>query len=486
MKVFKNYINGEWVSSSSKKRFPSLNPANKRVIGHFQQSSSKDVEKAVQSAEHTLPSWSDLPAPHRGEILLEIAHLLRRKKEKLARIVTAEMGKVLKEGRGDVHEAIDIFEYCAGEGRRLFGHTTPSELRNKFCCTTRMPIGIVGLITPWNFPTAIPAWKLAPALICGNTVILKPSSDTPLCATELVKIMIMAGIPKGVVNLITGTGGQVGTSIIKHPKIRGISFTGSKDTGEFILKNAGIKKIGLELGGKNAMIITDDADLDLAVEGVLWGAFGTTGQRCTAASRVIVDKEIKSEFEDKLLNRTEKLRLGDGLRESTDVGPLIAERAVKKTHMYTQIGKKEGARLLTGGYPVKELKGFFYKPTIFTDVKSNMRIAQEEIFGPTLSIIKANDVDEAIKICNNIEYGLSASMYTSNVNRAFKAIEKIGSGIVYINSPTIGAEVHLPFGGIKGTGYGHEAGWKSIEEFSYEKTVYVDYSEKLQKAQGIE
>ena len=268
--IYKNYINGEWISSSSKRTFPSLNPANKKVIGKFQQSNSKDVERAVKAAEQALTSWSDLPAPHRAEILLEVARLLRKNKEKLAKIVTIEMGKVLKEGRGDVQEAIDIFEYISGEGRRLFGHTTPSELRNKFCCTIRMPIGIVGLITPWNFPTAIPGWKLAPALVCGNTVIFKPSSDTPLCAVEIVKILEKAGIPKGVVNLITGKGEGAGSSIITHPKIRGISFTGSKATGEFILKNAGIKKIGLEMGGKNAIIIMDDADLNLAIEGVLW------------------------------------------------------------------------------------------------------------------------------------------------------------------------------------------------------------------------
>ena len=483
METFENYINGEWISSESKKTFSSLNPANKEIIGYFQSSNSKDVEKAVKSAEQALPSWSELPTPHRAEILLEVARLLRKNKEKLAKIVTTEMGKILKEGRGDVQEAIDIFEYIAGEGRRLFGHTTPSELKNKFCCTIRMPVGIFGLITPWNFPTAIPGWKLAPALICGDTVIFKPSSDTPLCAIEIIKILEEAGVPKGVVNLITGSGEEVGNPIIKHPKIRGISFTGSRDTGEFILKNAGIKKIGLEMGGKNAIIIMDDADLDLAIEGVLWGAFGTTGQRCTAASRVIIHKSVKSDFEDRLLSRTEKLRLGDGLKDTTDIGPLIAERAVKKTHMYTEIGKKEGAKLLTGGCPVTDLKGFFYKPTIFTNVKPNMRIAQEEIFGPSLSIIETKDLDEAIKICNGTEYGLSSSIYTANINKAFKAIEKIEAGIVYINSSTIGAEVHLPFGGVKDTGYGREAGWTSIEEFSYEKTVYVDYSGRLQKAQ---
>ncbi len=484
VQVYSNYINGKWVPSSTKRTFPSLNPANKKVLGKFQQSTKKDVEKAVQAAEAAYPSWSDLPAPHRAEILFEVVHLLKQNKERLARLVTTEMGKVLKEGRGDVQEAIDAFEYMAGEGRRLLGNTAPSELRNKFCATIRIPVGIVGLITPWNFPTAIPAWKLAPALICGNTVVFKPSSDTPLCAVELIKILEQAGVPNGVVNLVAGTGGEVGAAIIKHPKTRGISFTGSKGTGEYILKNAGIKKIGLELGGKNAIIVMDDADLDLAVDGVIWGAFGTTGQRCTAASRVVLHKHIKEEFEDKLLTRTEKLRLGGGLKETTDVGPLINKCAVEKTKKYTNIGKRESAKLLIGGYDRHDLGGFFYQPTIFTDVQPHMRIAQEEIFGPTVSLMKAHDLDDAIKICNSIIYGLSSSIYTKNINNAFRAIARIEAGITYVNASTIGAEFHLPFGGVKGTGNGtREGGIAGIEEFSEVKTIYVDYSGKLQKAQ---
>ncbi len=464
--------------------FSSLNPVNKKIIGKFQQGNKKDVEMAVKAAEDAYASWSEVPAPHRAEILFEVVQLLKQEKERLARLVTIEMGKVLKEGRGDVQEAIDAFEYMAGEGRRLLGNTAPSELRNKFCATIRVPVGVVGLITPWNFPTAIPSWKLAPALICGNTVVFKPSSDTPLCAIELLKILEKAGIPKGVVNLVTGTGGEVGAAMIKHPKIRSISFTGSKDTGAYILKNAGIKKVGLELGGKNAIIVMDDADLDLAVEGVIWGAFGTTGQRCTAASRVILHKYIKEEFEEKLLFRTEKLRLGDGLKDTTDVGPLVAKRAVVKTQKYTNIGKREGARLLTGGYERRDLKGFFYQPTIFTDVLPKMRIAQEEIFGPTVSLMRAENFDDAIKICNSIEYGLSSSMYTTNVDNAFKAISRIEAGITYINASTIGAEFHLPFGGIKKTGNGtREGGIAGIDEFSELKTIYVDYSGRLQKAQ---
>ena len=483
-RVYKNYVNGEWINSSSRRTFLSLNPANKKALGRFQQSTRKDVEIAVKAAEDAYASWSEVPAPHRAEILFESARLLKQEKERLARLVTLEMGKVLKEGRGDVQEAIDAFEYMAGEGRRLLGNTAPSELRNKFCATIRVPVGVAALITPWNFPTAIPSWKLAPALICGNTAVFKPSSDTPLCAIELIKLLEKAGIPKGVVNLVTGTGGDVGAAMIKHKKIRSISFTGSKDTGAYILKNAGIKKVGLELGGKNAIIVMDDADLDLAVEGVIWGAFGTTGQRCTAASRVILHRHIKDEFEEKLLFRTEKLKLGDGLKDTTDVGPLINKRAVLKTHKYTNIGKRGGARLLTGGYERRDIKGFFYQPTIFTDVLPKMRIAQEEIFGPTVSLMRAENFDDAIRICNSIEYGLSSSMYTTSVNNAFKAISRIEAGITYINASTIGAEFHLPFGGVKQTGNGtREGGITGIEEFSEIKAVYVDYSGKLQKAQ---
>ena len=484
IEVYKNYINGKWVDSNSKKTFTSLNPANEEIIGRFQTSNKKDVDLAVKSAQNSYEGWSSTPAPKRAEILFEVARLLKKDKQSLGKLVTLEMGKVLKEALGDVQESIDIFEYMAGEGRRLFGHTTPSELRNKAAFTIRMPIGIVGLITPWNFPTAIPSWKLAPALVCGNTVVFKPSSDTPLCAIELVKILEKAGVPKGVVNLVTGSAREVGEAIVKHPKIRGISFTGSKLTGEYIIKNAGLKKVGLELGGKNAIIVMDDADMDLALDGIIWGGFGTTGQRCTAASRVIVDNSIKEELNDKLISKAEKLRLGDGLKSSTDVGPLINKNAVKKTNYYTQVGKKEKAKLVLGGEPVKG-KGFFYKPTIFTDVKENMRIAKEEIFGPTVSILSVKDIDEAIKVCNNIEYGLSSAIYTNDINKAFKAIEKIEAGLTYVNSSTIGSEVHLPFGGVKHTGHGRESGIEGVHEFSETKTVYIDYSGKLQKAQGI-
>tara|TARA_Y100000310_G_scaffold68970_2_gene64295 strand:+ start:4309 stop:5766 length:1458 start_codon:yes stop_codon:yes gene_type:complete len=484
MKSFKQFINGKWVASDSHKTFPSLNPASGKPIARFQAGTKNDINKAVRAATLALPKWKATPAPKRGEILLEIASLLKKHKQRLGKLVTEEMGKVLTEGLGDVQEAIDVFEYMAGEGRRLFGHTTPSELPNKACFTVRQPLGVVGLITPWNFPTAIPAWKIAPALICGNTIVFKPSSDTPLCALEVVKLLIEAGLPKGVVNVVTGSGSEVGTPLVKHPKVAGISFTGSKATGEFITANAGLKKVGLELGGKNAIIVLDDADLDSAVEGILFGAFGTTGQRCTATSRVIVHRKVKSLLETKLLRRVKKLRLGNGLKSSVDVGPLINQKAVEKTHKYTQIGKKEHAKLLCGGEIIKG-KGFFYSPTLFTNVKPSMKIAQEEIFGPSLSIITAKDFTDAITICNNIEYGLSSAIYTNNVNLAMKAVEVLETGIVYVNSSTIGAEVHLPFGGTKNTGHTREAGIEGIFEFSNTKTVYIDYSGTLQKAQGV-
>ncbi|MBI4739798.1 aldehyde dehydrogenase family protein [Candidatus Woesearchaeota archaeon] len=484
LRVWSNFIDGKWVRSSSGKTFKSYNPAKpSQTLGIFQQSNEQDVERAVSAAEKAFLFWSDVPAPGRARVLFKIRDLLTKNKQRLGKLVTTEMGKVFAEGLGDVQEAIDVFEYMAGEGRRLFGHTTPSELRDKFCMTVRQPIGIIGLITPWNFPIAIPAWKMSAALICGNTVVFKPSSDTPLCAAELVKLMNKAGVPPGVVNMVTGPGENVGGTIIKHPKIHGISFTGHKDTGNYILKNAGIKKVGLELGGKNAIIIMDDANLDLALEGVLWGAFGTTGQRCTATSRVIIHRAVQHRFEQMLLERVHKLQLGSGLSKDTDVGPLINQAAVDKSHKYVQIGKTEGATLLCGGGRPR-MKGCYYNPTVFTNVTPTMRIANEEIFGPVLSLIPVNDLNEAIEVANGVEYGLSASIYTQDINKAFKAIKRIESGVMYVNASTIGAEVHLPFGGVKNTGNGtREAGIEGIHEFSEVKTVYVDFSGKLQKAQ---
>jgi aldehyde dehydrogenase (NAD+) len=396
------------------------------------------------------------------------------------------MGKILKESRGDVQEAIDITYYAAGEGRRLFGETTPSELPNKFCMTVRRPIGVVGLITPWNFPIAIPAWKVMPALISGNTIVFKPASDTPLLSIELAKILSECGLPKGVINLVTGEGSKVGGAVVHNKKVRAISFTGSVETGRWILGEASKegKRVSLELGGKNPVIVMDDANMELAIDGVLWGAFGTTGQRCTAASRVVVHQKVLAAFQRKLIERTKQLRIGNGLDETTDVGPVINGSQLQKIAKYIEIGKQEGAKLALGGRIIKPLPGYFFEPTIFVDASPDMRIAQEEIFGPVLSLISARNLDDAIDIANSVIYGLSSSIYTERIENAFRAIDKIDAGITYVNAPPIGAEIHLPFGGVKATGNGaREAGTAAIEEFTEIKTVYFDYSGKLQKAQ---
>jgi len=401
---YKLYINGEWIDSDSGETFTRVNPADPdEVLGEFQRGNEKDVDKAIDAAENVFEKWSETPPPQRGQILFKIAKLLEKQKEDLAKLMTREMGKVLMEARGDVQEAIDMTYYMAGEGRRLFGHTTTSELKEKFSMTVRRPLGICGLITPWNFPIAIPAWKIMPALICGNTIVFKPSSDTPLCAIKLVEILEKAGVPKGVVNLVTGPGGTVGMSIVKNEKVRGVSFTGHRDTGATILKEAGIKKVSLELGGKNPIIIMDDADLKLALDGVIWAGYGTTGQRCTAASRVIVHSKIKEKFEKMVVKRIGKLKLGDGLKKRTDVGPLVNKTAQDKSKEYCEIGLKEGAKLLIGG-KVPDMKGWFFEPTLFTNCSVNMRVAREEIFGPVVCILEAKDLEDAIRIANSVEY----------------------------------------------------------------------------------
>ncbi len=480
--AYKMYINGQWIESGSGETFTKINPATLETIGEFQKGREMDVEAAVNAAEDSFKSWSEIPAPKRGEILFKVGQLLQQNKEELAKVITQEMGKVLAEARGDVQEAIDMTFLMAGEGRRLFGKTTPSELKDKFAMAVRRPIGIVGLITPWNFPIAIPAWKIMPALICGNTIVFKPSSDTPLCAIKFVEILEKAGIPKGVVNLVTGPGEVIGLHMARHKKIRAISFTGHRDTGLEILRAAGVKRTSLELGGKNPIIVMDDADLSLAVDGVIWGGYGTTGQRCTAASRVIVHENIKNEFEKMLIERIKKLRIGDGLDPDTDMGPLVNKAAQEKSKTYSDLGLKEGAKLLIGG-KAPNMKGFFFEPTLFTNCNIDMRIAKEEIFGPIVSLISAKNLKEAIEIANSVEYGLSSSIYTKNIGNAFKTIEKLEAGLTYINASTIGSEVHLPFGGVKHSGTTREGGWTAIDEFSDVKTVYFDYSGKLQKAQ---
>jgi len=418
-----------------------------------------------------------------------VGELLRQRKEEIARIMTREMGKILKETRGDVQEGIDTAYYTAGEGRRLFGETTPSELPDKFAMSLRAPVGVCGLITPWNFPMAIPTWKIFPALLCGNTVVLKPAEDTPYTAVKLFEILEAAGVPPGVANLVHGVGEEAGAALVRHRDVRLISFTGSTAVGREIAAVCGqsLKRVSLEMGGKNGQIVMEDADLKLALEGALWGAFGTTGQRCTATSRLILHRQIKKELTDMLVERAEKIKIGDGLDESVEMGPLINEAAREKVHGYVQIGKEEGARLLTGGTVYEEgkwLQGYFYRPTLFDRVTPDMRIAQEEIFGPVLSVIEVQSFEQAIEVLNGTPYGLSSSIYTRDVGRAFRALRDIEAGITYINGPTIGAEVHLPFGGVKETGNGHrEAGTTVYDIFSEWKSVYIDYSGRLQKAQ---
>jgi alpha-ketoglutaric semialdehyde dehydrogenase len=487
---FKNYIDGNWRVAQSGKTFENHNPANRNdLIGVFPASGAEDADAAVQAAKKAFATWRLVPAPKRGEILYRVGELLRKHKEELARVETREMGKVLKETRGDVQEGIDCAFYVAGEGRRLFGETTPAELPNKFAMSVRMPVGVCALITPWNFPLAIPTWKLFPALISGNTVILKPAEDTPHTAAKFIEILAEAGVPPGVVNLVHGRGEEVGAALVRHRGVQLVSFTGSAAVGREIASMCGqnLKRVSLELGGKNAQIVMEDADIDLAVEGALWGAFGTTGQRCTATSRLIVHRDVAKNVTDMLLERARKIKIGDGLDESVEMGPLINDAARQKVLRYIDIGKQEGARLLTGGASYDEgccAHGYFFQPTIFDRVRPNMRIAQEEIFGPVLSIIEVDSFEAAIEALNGTPYGLSSSIYTRDVARAFRAMRDIEAGITYINGPTIGAEVHLPFGGVKDTGNGHrEAGTTVYDIFTEWKSIYVDYSGKLQKAQ---
>lgn len=488
---YSNYIAGEWATPRSGSYLDNRNPAdNRELVGRFPASNDEDVERAVDVAAEAFQKWRKVPAPRRAEILFKAGEILIHRKEEFARDMTREMGKVLKETRGDVQEAIDMTYFIAGEGRRLHGYTTKAELPNKYAMCSREPIGVCGLITPWNFPMAIPSWKILPALVCGNTVVIKPAEYTPLSTYNLVSALTEAGIPPGVLNIVAGRGVEVGKALLEHPKVRLVSFTGSTEVGRLIGQGcAATDKIcSLEMGGKNVIMIMDDADLDLALEGVLWGAFGTTGQRCTATSRVVVHRKIAKKFTSTLVDRAKKLRLGPGLDEKTDVGPVINQDALEKILEYIEIGSREDkAKLRCGGHRAEkgDLKhGFFIEPTVFSDVQPEMRIAQEEIFGPVVSVLECRDLDHAIEIANGVKFGLSASIYTSDTNRAFHAMEDVQTGIFYVNASTIGAEVHLPFGGTKATGNGHrEGGTQVLDIFSEWKAVYVDYSGKLQRAQ---
>ncbi|HLM58202.1 MAG TPA: aldehyde dehydrogenase family protein [Pyrinomonadaceae bacterium] len=489
--TYLNYIGGEWVPSSSGETFENLNPADTRQsVGRFPLSGVEDIGRAVEAARTAADRWRRLPAPRRAEILFRLGEILIRNKDSFTRDMTREMGKVTKEAGGDVQEAIDCTYYTAGEGRRLHGFTTPAEMPDKFAMCVRQPVGLCGLITPWNFPMAIPSWKLIPALICGNTVVIKPAEDTPLSTYNLIKSCEEAGVPPGVVNMVTGYGETVGAALTEHPSVRLISFTGSTEVGRIVASACAERNAicSLEMGGKNVIIVLEDADIELAVEGAVWGAFGTSGQRCTASSRIAVHRKVYKKFTQALVERAQNLRVGDGLDDKTDVGPVINSDALHRILSYIEVGQKEdGARLAFGGRRLERgdhAHGYFIEPTVFADVAPDMRIAQEEIFGPVTAVIPFSTLEEAIEIGNGVRYGLSASVYTRDVNRAFRAMNEMYTGIFYVNSSTIGAEVHLPFGGTKATGNGHrEAGTQVLDIFTEWKSIYVDYSGKLQRAQ---
>jgi aldehyde dehydrogenase (NAD+) len=489
-KTFRNFVAGKWTAPSGGNYFENRNPADTSdLVGRFPDSAPADIEAAVASAREGFRRWSRTPAPARGDVLRRVGDLLVTRKEEIADAMTREMGKVLAETRGDVQEGIDTAYYAATEGRRLFGHTVPSELPNKWAMSYRRPIGIAGLITPFNFPLAIPTWKAFPALLCGNAVILKPSEDVPHTAALLVEILLEAGLPPDVIQLVHGRGETVGKALVEHPEVNVISFTGSTETGSIIGQTCGRmhKRLSLEMGGKNAMIVMDDANLDLALEGILWGAFGTTGQRCTATSRLLLQRKIHDRFVRRLVDAAETLRLGDGRKPGTDVGPLIHEASRTKVERYVEIGRDQGAELVTGGRRPRgprTAKGWFFEPTIFTGVKAGSRLEQEEIFGPVLSVVRFSSFDEAVRVNNGVRYGLSSSVYTQDVNLSYRALAELDNGITYINAPTIGAEAHLPFGGVKQTGNGHrEGGWEVYEFYSETKVCYTDYSGRLQRAQ---
>jgi len=488
--TYHNFIDGAWVPSVSGAVFENRNPANTDdLVGVFQKSTADDVTRALGAARAAYERWRLVPAPKRAELLFRAAQLIADRKEALARDMTREMGKVLDETRGDVQEAIDMTFFMAGEGRRQYGQTVPSELRDKFAMSVRQPVGVSAIITPWNFPMAIPSWKIIPALVCGNTVVFKPATLTPLSALNFVRILEEAGIPPGVVNLVTGGGADVGNALLVSDDVRVVSFTGSTEVGRTVSSQAApsFKKVHLEMGGKNVIIVMDDANLELAVEGCLWGGFGTTGQRCTAASRVVVHEKVYRSFLEEFVVRARALRVGDGLDPKTQMGPSVSQGQLDTVMKYVEIGKKEGATLACGGHALTGgayAKGYFHEPTVFADVSASMRVAQEEIFGPVVSVIPCKSFDEAVAIGNGVQYGLSASIYTQDINRAFAAMRDMYTGIFYINAPTIGAEVHLPFGGTKATGNGHrEAGTAALDVFSEWKSIYVDFSGRLQRAQ---
>jgi alpha-ketoglutaric semialdehyde dehydrogenase len=487
---FGNFIEGEWVAAASGETFQSRNPADRNeTLGSFAKSSPQDVDRAVSAAVDAYPEWMMTPAPQRADYLLRVGLILEERKEELSEFMTREMGKTLPESRADVQEGIDFALYMAGEGRRFFGDTIPAELPNKVYMTMRHPVGVAGLITPWNFPIAIPLWKIAPALVSGCTAVFKPAEDTPLCAALLVDIFREVGLPPGVLNLVNGYGEDAGAALVDHPDVDAISFTGSLEVGRMINEKCArsMKRCSLELGSKNALIVMPDAQLDLAVESSAWGAFATSGQRCTATSRLIVHEDIRAPFTDALLERVGGMKVGNGLDPEVELAPVINERQKDRVLEYIGVGKEEGASLLAGG---EELKGdgyengYFVAPTVFDQMTPDMRIAKEEIFGPVTGIMRVGSVEEAIAAANGVDFGLSCSIYTYDITNVFRAVQQLEFGIVYVNAPTIGAEIQVPFGGMKNTGNGHrEAGPQALDEFTEWKTVGIDFSGKLQRAQ---
>jgi len=474
---FQLFIGGEWVDSESGETYSRVNPADPdESLGPFQKGNLQDAAAAVDAAQDASQGWADMPPPKRGQYLLKAAELLQTQKEQLATTMTREMGKPLRESLMDIQQAINLAYYTAAEGRRLLGHTSTSEKPERFVFTFRMPIGVVALISPWNFPMMIPARKIFYSLICGNTVVFKPSSEAPQCATQLVEILQQTGLPKGVLNLVTGPGEVVGDALAKNRQVILVSFCGHKDTGAKILATAGVKRVSLELGGKNALIILSDADLNRAVEAVLWGGFATSGQRCTATSRVIVEESVREKVEKMLNDQISRIRLGNGLDPKTDMGPLVNKKAQDKTLRYCKIGVGEGAKLLAGGHVPEHLRGWFFEPTIFGECKADMQLCREEIFGPVVSVLSAKSLDDAIDITNSSDYGLSSAVYTKNIGHALLVVKRLQTGITYVNNPTVGSEVHLPFGGVKASGSNREGGPEGVNEFTELKTVYINYS----------
>lgn len=483
MDTYRNFIGGKWIESSSSKTVPNVNPANTDdVLGTIRQATREEARSAVEAASEAFHSWRRTPAPTRGKIVAKAARLMEDAKEELAQILTREEGKTISESRGELQRSINVAEFCAGESRRMNGETILSELPSNFAYTIKQPLGVVACITPWNFPVAIPVWKIAPALVAGNTVVFKPASLTPATAVRIVEIFAQAGIPPGVLNLILGSGSDAGDEIVNHRAVKAVSFTGSNAVGirmyEQVSRRGG--KCQCEMGGKNPVVILEDADMDLTVESTAQGAFGSSGQRCTATSRAIVVNDVADEFVERIKQRAESMRIGDGMDPKTEMGPSVDESQFKTVMDYLNIGREDGAALVCGGERATGNgldKGYFVRPTIFDHVTPDMRIAREEIFGPVLSVLRVKDFAEAMQVANDTEYGLSSSIFSNDAARIFRFIDEIETGMTHINSPTTGGEAHIPFGGIKGTGIGdREQGSTALDFYTELKVVYVDYT----------